>query len=212
MITLATVNLSKGQRVSLSKGNPGLDSVIIGLGWDPVKKNEVIEKKGLFGRVTRQVVSNAPDIDCDAFAVAIKDDGDSDLLYFGNKNLYGGALYHTGDNLTGDGDGDDEQLICALKQLPSNVNKVVIGVNIYRGHEKGQTFGSIANAFVRIVDKRSNAEMCRYDLSGSAEYNEYVTMHFGDLERGRDGNWEFHAVGEPSRANSIGDFARNYNY
>lgn len=208
------VSLAKGQIVSLTKEIPGLSKVVVGLGWDPVDANTVTQKSGgffsrLFGGTT-ETRASAHDIDCDAFAVALKGNrftGDNYLLYFGQRSILNDSLHHTGDNLTGSGDGDDEQLIIDLKNVPSDVDKIIVAVNIYQGRSRGQSFGNIKNAFIRIVDARDDSEMCRYDLSGDANYADYVTMHFGNLIRNNSG-WEFEAVGKPDKANSISDFTR----
>lgn len=199
-----TVNLSKGQRVCLTKEAPGLDKVIIGLGWDPVKETV---KKGLFGR---KIVESGPDIDCDAFAVPMSEGKamSGDVLYFGHKRSFNGALEHSGDNLTGDGDGDDEQMVALLKNMPENVDKIALAVNIYSGKSRGQDFGKIDNAFIRIVDARNNNEMCKYIMSNNPEYAGYVTMHFGNLIK-VNGAWEFEAVGEPHSAPDISSFVRS---
>ena len=200
-----TVNLSKGQKVSLTKTNPGLNKVIIGLGWDPVQETV---KKGLFGR--KIVESAGADIDCDAFAVPFSHGRvmNSEVLYFGHKRSFGGALVHTGDNLTGDGDGDDEQMIAMLESLPSDVDKIAIAVNIYNGKSRDQHFGKIDNAFVRIVDASNNTEMCKFNLSNNPNYSKFVTMYFGNLVR-NGGTWEFEAVGEPHSAPDISSFVRS---
>ena len=132
------INLSKGETISLtkmpaidlSKGGKGLREVVVGLGWDPA----MVEKKGIFG--VKKVPG--PSVDCDAFALLIKNgrlENSKDIIYFNNLRHSSNSIWHTGDNLTGDGDGDDEQIIANLSKL--NCDKVVIGVNIYNGKSKG---------------------------------------------------------------------------
>lgn len=208
------VSLSKGQVVSLTKENPGLDKVIVGLGWDPVDKGAAQPAKGFFGRLFGGGSSEShseSDIDCDAFAVALENGKlyRNRVLYFGEKSILSGALVHSGDNLTGEGEGDDEQLIVNLKSVPSNIDTIMVAVNIYRGRSRGQRFGNIKNAYIRLVDCKDNSEMCRYDLSNTSEYADYVTVHFGDLVRGSTG-WEFKAVGAPSSTDSISEFSNKY--
>lgn len=202
------INLSKGETISLtkmpaidlSKGGKGLREVVVGLGWDPA----MVEKKGIFG--VRKVAG--PSVDCDAFALLIKNgrlENSKDIIYFNNLRHSSNSIWHTGDNLTGDGDGDDEQIIANLSKL--NCDKVVIGVNIYNGKSKGQHFGMLQNAFVRIVDKENNQELCHYTLD--SKYNGAVSIIFGELVRvGND--WDFRAVGETVNANTIGEVASFY--
>lgn len=213
---MATVSLAKGQKVSLTKETPGLNKVIVGLGWDPVGEStvKVTKKPGFFGkllgakeRVVEETTSGE-DIDCDAFAVAIDSNGNViSTLYYGKKNLFNNTLVHSGDNLTGEGEGDDEQIIVKLSELPKEVEKIIVAVNIYRGRERNQRFGNIANAFIRIVNASNDQEMCKYELSDNDEYSDVVTVHFGDLVRS-DNGWAFNAVGEPSKADSINEFVQ----
>ena len=201
-----TVNLSKGQKVSLTKAAPGLNSVVIGLGWDPVKDTV---KKGLFGFKIAEKAG--ADIDCDAFAVPFRSGTalGGEVLYFGRKRTFDGALVHTGDNLTGDGAGDDEQLIADLKRMPSDVDKIAIAVNIYNGKSRGQNFGKIDNAFIHIINKENNSELCKFNISNDPTYSRYVTMYFGNLVK-INGEWEFEAVGEPHSAPDISSFVRSF--
>jgi stress response protein SCP2 len=191
------VNLTKGGVVNLSKQAPGLRNVVVGLGWDPVKS-------GLFKR--------SANIDCDAFAFVLKNGklkSSSDNIYFGNLTHSSGAVKHMGDNLTGDGDGDDEQIFIKLDSVPADCNEIVIGVNIYSAKTRHQNFGQIDNAFVRLVDNMNGAEICRYNLSREAGYADATTVVFGSLVK-MGGEWEFKALGEPSKAGSIGELSREY--
>ena len=150
-----SVNLKKGGRLSLTKERPGLNRVVVGLGWDPVKI------RGFFG--FKEV-----DIDCDASAILCRNGKYSDiddLVYFGRLHHKSGAVEHLGDNLTGEGDGDDEQIIVDLKDLPSDVDRVIFTVNIYQGKRKGQSFDKIENAFIRVVDDRDDTELVHYNLT-----------------------------------------------
>ena len=203
------INLSKGETISLtkmpaidlSKGGKGLRKVVVGLGWDPA----MIEKKGIFG--VKKVPG--PSIDCDAFAMLIKNgrlESNKDIVYFGNLRHGSNHIWHTGDNLTGDGDGDDEQIIADLSQL--DCDKVVIGVNIYNGRSKNQHFGMLENAFIRIVDNETNQELCHYTLDN--QYSGAVSIIFGELVR-NGFDWDFRAIGQTVSANSIGEVARMYN-
>ena len=142
-----SVSLQKGQKVSLSKDNQGLAQVIVGLGWDEVKR-----KGGLFSRKPQA-------IDCDASAILLKNGklcGKEDLVYFGNLRHKSDAVMHQGDNLTGAGDGDDEQIFVDLKAIPESVDKIAFTVTIYEAQERRQNFGQVSNAYIRIVDEDTN--------------------------------------------------------
>lgn len=191
------VNLSKGGVVNLSKQAPGLHNVVVGLGWDPVKG-------GLFSR--------AANIDCDAFAFVLTNGrlkSSRDNIYFGNLTHFTGAVKHMGDNLTGDGDGDDEQIFIKLNEVPADCTEIVIGVNIYSAKSRHQNFGQIKNAFIRLVDNTNGAEICKYNLSGDSGYADATTVVFGSLVK-NGSEWEFKALGEPSKAGSIGELSREY--
>lgn len=193
-----SISLSKNQTISLSKVAPvGLSNVVVGLGWDPAKKGF-----GLFG--------GNQSIDCDAFCFGIDNNRRIvDTIYFGNLSGLGGSVRHMGDNLTGDGDGDDEQILINLNAVPSNISVILIAVNIYRGKQKHQDFGGIDNAFIRLVDARNNTEICKYNLSGK-QYAGYTTLAFGALYRNEMGQWDFKAIGQGDNAGSIGEFSSSY--
>ncbi|MGP1567886.1 TerD family protein [Peptoanaerobacter stomatis] len=196
-----SINLQKGQKVDLTKGNPNFSNIVVGLGWDPVR-----ESKGLFGGLFG---GSAPQIDCDA-SVIMLEDGDKfirneDLIYFGN--LKGEGINHTGDNLTGDGDGDDEQIIVKLNEVPQRIKKLVFVVNIYDCVKRKQHFGMIKNAFIRIVDKSNGKEFLKYNLSDN--YNEKTALIAGEIYR-HNGEWKFAAIGEGTRDASLSDLVRKY--
>lgn len=205
------INLSKMPAIDLSKGGKGLQKVIVGLGWDPVSEiEETGKKKGLFGSLfggsssTRSV----GDIDCDAFAVGLNEgriEYSDDTIYFGHLKNSSGSIKHTGDNLTGDGDGDDEQIIIDLSAVRNDT--IVIGVNIYQGNSRNQHFGMLQNAFIRIEDMNTGMELCRYTLD--SQFDGYVTVNFGSLIKSNN-EWTFVANGEPSNASSIGSFVDTY--
>jgi len=182
------VNLVKGQKISLVKPGGGLKKIMVGLGWD-----EVQQKRGLFAR-------KAQDIDCDASVILCGADGriiSSDIkkccVYFGNLRHSSGAIVHQGDNLTGAGEGDDEQIMVDLSQLPQEIDKLVFVVNIYDANTRGQHFGMIQNAFIRLVDMGNNTELCRYNLTDSYEGMTGVVV--GEIYR-RNGEWKFNAIGQ----------------
>jgi stress response protein SCP2 len=190
-----TVNLQKGQKIDLTKDNTGLSSIMVGLGWDEAKKGG-----SLFGLL------KAPSaIDCDASAIYCGADGKSlGIVYFGNLSDLGGAIVHQGDNLTGEGEGDDEEIFVDLRALPPQVDKIVFVINIYDANVKNQHFGMIQNAFIRLVDRKNGKEFCRYDLSEN--YDGMTGLVIGEIYR-YQGEWKFNAIGrsvkEASRLDSL---------
>ena len=168
---------------------------MVGLGWDEVKQSV-----GFFSMLFS---SQPADIDCDASAIICGDNGklvSSDakqsVVYFGNLRHPSGAIIHQGDNLTGAGDGDDEQIMVDISRLPSHVGKVVFVVNIYNAKQKGQHFGMIQNAFIRLVNMDNNQEICRYNLSEN--YNNMTGLVVGEIYR-KGSEWKFNAIGQPVR-------------
>jgi stress response protein SCP2 len=193
-----SVNLQKGQKVSLSKEHAGLSKVIVGLGWDEVKRS-----RGFFAPKPQA-------IDCDAFALLLENGKLTDnrnIVYFNNLTHFSKSVRHMGDNLTGAGEGDDEQIIIDLNQVPAQYDRIVIAVNIYKANERRQQFGMIENAFIRLVDGRNNQEMCIYNLT--EDYSGKTAMLFGEVYR-RNGEWKFNAIGQGTTDNSIGEFAQRY--
>ncbi len=194
-----SVSLQKGQKVNLSKDNAGLSKIMIGLGWDEVQR----KKRGLFA-------PKPAEIDCDASALLLsggKVMRKEDLVFFGNLRHDSGAVLHMGDNLTGAGDGDDEQIAVDLAQVPARYDRIVIVVNIYQAVERRQHFGMIQNAFIRLVDCRNNNEMCKYDLT--EDYSGMTAMIFGEVYR-HNGEWKFNAIGQGTNDRSIGELANRY--
>jgi tellurium resistance protein TerD len=172
------VSLSKGGNVSLSKEAPGLTSVIVGLGWDV--------------RTT-----TGTDFDLDASAIVVDASGrvlsDAHFVFFNNLKTPDGAVEHTGDNLTGAGEGDDEQVRVNLAALPPNAERIVFPVSIYDGINRGQSFGQVRNAFIRVVNAAGGTEIARYDLTEDASTE--TAMIFGELYR-HGSEWKFRAVGQ----------------
>lgn len=198
-----SVSLQKGQKVSLSKGNEGLNRVVVGLGWDEAPRSGGGLFGGLFG-------GGHQDIDCDASAILLKNGklvDNKDIVYFGNKNHYTHTVNHSGDNLTGAGDGDDEQIIVDLAHIPAEYDRIVFVVNIYNCVEKRQHFGMIQNAFIRIVDGRNNMELCKYNLSEN--YDGMTAMIFGEIYR-NNGEWKFNAIGQATKDTRIAQLAERY--
>src|SRR4051794_15856302 len=158
------INLQKGQRVDLTKTNPGLSKIMVGLGWDPVKTGG----GGFFGSLFGGGNSSAT-VDCDASVMLLgandKLQNNNDVVYFGNLKSRDGSVQHSGDNLTGDGDGDDEQILVDLSKVPATIQKLVFVVNIYDAVKRKQHFGMIQNAFIRIVNPNSQQELLHYSLT-----------------------------------------------
>jgi tellurium resistance protein TerD len=185
------VNLTKGGNVSLTKAAPGLSAVVVGLGWD--------------ARTT-----DGQAFDLDASAIVCNAEGkalsDSHFVFFNNLKTPDGAVEHTGDNKTGEGEGDDERLKVNLSGLPPEAARIVFPVSIYAGDTSGQTFGQVRNAFIRVINQADNSELARYDLSEDASTE--TAMVFGELYRGTD-EWKFRAVGQGYSAGLAG-IARDF--
>jgi len=194
-----SISLQKGQKVSLSKNNAGLSKVIIGLGWDEVPRG----KGGFFS-------AKPQPIDCDASALILQNGkfiDKTDVVYFGNLKHVSGTVQHMGDNLTGAGDGDDEQIVVDLSKLPEKYDKIIVVVNIYQAVQKNQHFGLIQNAFVRLVDGKTNVEILKYNLT--EDYAGMTAMIFGEIYR-HDGEWKFNAIGQGTNDPGIGELANRY--
>ena len=172
------VSLTKGQKVDLTKGNPGLSKLLIGLGWD----------------VNKYDGGSAFDLDTAAFLLsgAGKVSGDGDFVFYGNLKHASGGVEHLGDNLTGEGEGDDEQMKIDLSAVPASVEKIDFTVTIYEAEERRQNFGQVSNAFIRVVDEASGTELIRYDLGEDFSIETAVVV--GELYR-NNGEWKFNAIG-----------------
>ncbi|MEU6341318.1 TerD family protein [Streptomyces sp. NPDC046977] len=172
------VSLSKGGNVSLTKEAPGLTAVTVGLGWDV--------------RTT-----TGTDFDLDASALLVDADSkvvsDKHFIFFNNLKSPEGSVEHTGDNLTGEGEGDDEQVKVNLVTVPAEVSKIVFPVSIYDAESRQQSFGQVRNAFIRVVNQADNNELARYDLTEDASTE--TAMVFGELYR-NGAEWKFRAVGQ----------------
>ncbi len=172
------INLMKGQKVDLTKGNASLKIIVAGLGWDTNKYD------GGF------------DFDLDASAFLIGENGkvitQEDFIFYGNLIHKSGAVEHMGDNRTGEGEGDDEQIKVNLQQIPSNIQKVVFTVTIYEAEKRKQNFGQISNAYIRIINDDDNKELIRYDLG--EDFSIETAIVVGEIYR-HNGEWKFNAVG-----------------
>ena len=154
--------------------------------------------------------SSGPAIDCDASAFVLRGGklaDKKDIVYFGNLKHYTGTVQHMGDNLTGAGEGDDEQIVVDLARVPAEYDRIVLVVNIYQAVQRRQHFGMIQNAFIRIVDARNNQEMCRYNLSEN--YDNMTAMIFGEVYR-NNGEWKFNAIGQATTDPGLVELARRY--
>lgn len=194
-----SISLQKGQKVSLTKENAGLSNILIGLGWDEAKR----ARGGFFAPKPQP-------IDCDASVLLLKGGklyDKSDIIYFGNLQHKTGAVWHMGDNLTGAGDGDDEQIVVDLSRLPQEYDRIVLVVNIYQALQRKQHFGMIENAFIRLVDGKTNREMCKYNLTEN--YSGMTAMIFGEVYR-HNGEWKFNAIGQGTNDPGIGQLAQRY--
>ncbi|MBK5243142.1 TerD family protein [Clostridium sp.] len=198
------INLQKGQRISLTKESPGLKKTMIGLGWDAVKQSSKGLLGGLFG-------GKQAEIDCDASVLMLDEKdklrGKENLIYFGNLKSKCGSIQHMGDNLTGDGDGDDEQIMVDLSTIPQNIVKLVFVVNIYAAAQRKQHFGMIQNAYIRLVNIADNKEIFKFNLTD--EYSGKTGLFAGELYR-NSGEWKFMAVGEGDSSSGLGEMIKKY--
>lgn len=194
-----SINLKKGQKIDLKKSNPGLSEIKVGLGWDPVKQSGGF-LKSLFG-------SGNADIDCDASIFLLdKNSNPIDLVYFGNLRTQNDSIIHTGDNLTGDGDGDDEVILVDLERVSDKVDKLLFVVNIYDCIRRKQHFGMIQNAYIRIIDVKGRNEIAKYNLSD--DYNLKTALLVGEIYR-HNGTWKFSAIGEGTNDTGLNDMKKN---
>ncbi|MFY4775281.1 TerD family protein [Metabacillus sp. RGM 3146] len=198
------ISLQKGQKIDLTKGNSSLNSIMVGLGWDPVQQGGGGFLGGLLG-------GKSSNVDCDA-SVLMLDENDrlldkKSVIYFGNLQSHCGSVRHSGDNLTGQGEGDDEQIRVDLQKVPANVHKLVFVVNIYQAVQRKQHFGMIKNAFIRVVDASTNMEMAHFNLTDN--YSGLTSLFPGEIYR-YGNEWKFAAVGQGTSDASIGDIAGRY--
>ena len=172
------INLTKEQKVSLTKGNPGLKKIMVGLGWD-----------------VNQFDTGADfDLDTSAFLAGAngKCPTEKEFIFYGNLEHASGAVKHMGDNLTGEGDGDDEQIEVDLSLVPANIEKIAFTVTIYDAENRHQNFGQVSNAYCRIVDENTNEELIRFDLGEDFSIETAVVV--GELYK-HNGEWKFNAIG-----------------
>lgn len=186
-----SISIAKGGNVSLSKEAPGLTKILIGLGWD-----------------TRS--TDGADFDLDASGFLLNEAGkvrsDSDFIFYNQLRSSDGSVEHTGDNLTGEGDGDDEAIKVDLTRVPAEIQKVAVAVTIHDADNRKQNFGMVQNAFIRVVNDSDNKEIARYDLS--EDYSTETALIFGEVYR-HGAEWKFRAVGQGFQG-GLAPLARNY--
>ncbi|MEI4791201.1 TerD family protein [Bacillus sp. FJAT-53060] len=186
------IQLSKGQRVDLTKTNPGLTKVMIGLGWDTNKYSGGAEF----------------DLDASAFLVNANNrcQQDTDFVFYNNLQHPSGSVTHTGDNRTGEGDGDDEQILVDFSKIPANIDRIGITVTIHDAEERSQNFGQVSNAFVRVVNEEGGEELIRFDLGEDFSIETAVVV----CELYRHGSdWKFNAIGS-GFSGGLGALCQNY--
>ena len=186
------VSLKKGQKVDLTKTNPGLKEILIGLGWDTNKYD------------------GGKDFDLDSSVFMLGANGkvasDDDFVFYGNLKHKSGAVEHLGDNLTGAGEGDDEQIKIDLSKVPADVEKIDFTVTIYEAEERKQNFGQVENAFIRVMDATNNTELIRYDLG--EDFSIETAVVIGELYRNK-GEWKFNAIGS-GFSGGLASLGKNY--
>ncbi|MCQ2459919.1 MAG: TerD family protein [Ruminococcus sp.] len=172
------INLSKGQKVNLTKDNPGLKNIMVGLGWD----------------INAFDSGTAFDLDASAFLADAngKCPSEKEFVFYGNLEHSSGSVKHMGDNLTGEGEGDDEQIKIDLSLVPANIEKIAFTVTIYDAENRRQNFGQVSNSFIRIVDEATNTELVRFDLGEDFSIETAVVV--GELYK-NNGEWKFNAIG-----------------
>ena len=186
------VSLKKGQKVDLTKTNPGLKEVLIGLGWDTNKYD------------------GGKDFDLDSSVFMLGANGkvasDDDFVFYGNLKHKSGSVEHLGDNLTGAGEGDDEQIKIDLSKVPADVEKIDFTVTIYEAEERKQNFGQVENAFIRVVNEATGEELIRYDLG--EDFSIETAVVIGELYRNK-GEWKFNAIGS-GFSGGLASLGKNY--
>ena len=193
-----SISLQKGQKVSLSKENTDLSQILIGLGWDKVKK-----RRWLFA-------SKPKPIDCDASAIMLTNGklmDKTDVVNYGNPQHKSKAIEHMGDNISSVQDGDVEQILVDLAKVPAQYDRIVIVVNIYQALRRRHQLGLIKNAFIRFVDRDDNMEMCRFNLTDN--YSDMSTLILGEIYR-HESEWSFNAIGQGTNDSDLGEIMSRF--
>ena len=185
------ISLQKGGNISLSKEAPSMTKMVLGLGWD-----------------VRATDGSAFDLDASAFLLNAsgKVRSDADFIFYNQAKSADGSVEHTGDNRTGEGDGDDETIVVDLTRVPADVEKVAVAVTIHDAEARNQNFGQVSSAYIRCVNEANNTEVARYDLSEDASVE--TAMIFGEIYR-HNGEWKFKAIGQGFKG-GLGPWAQNY--
>lgn len=185
------ISLQKGGNVNLSKEAPGMKKMLVGLGWN-----------------IRATDGDAFDLDGSVFLLNAggKVRSDADFVFYNQAKSSDGSVVHSGDNRTGEGEGDDESITVELDKVPADVDKIAVCVTIHDAEAKRQNFGMVASAYVRCVDAVSNVEVARYDLSEDASVE--TAMIFGEIYR-HNGEWKFKAMGQGFKG-GLGPMAKNF--
>jgi tellurium resistance protein TerD len=185
------ISLQKGGNISLSKEAPSMTKMVLGLGWD-----------------VRATDGSAFDLDASAFLLNAsgKVRLDADFIFYNQAKSADGSVEHTGDNRTGEGDGDDETIVVDLTRVPADVEKVAVAVTIHDAEARNQNFGQVSSAYIRCVNEANNTEVARYDLSEDASVE--TAMIFGEIYR-HNGEWKFKAIGQGFKG-GLGPLAQNY--
>ena len=210
------INLQKGQTINLEKSQYDLSTVTIGLGWDV---RQPPRSGGFLGGLLGGGSAAGPEYDLDAIAFLLNQNGKvantgnqrldgGDVIFFNNQRHPSGHIWLTGDNRTGAGEGDDEQIVVHLEALPAQYHKILFLVCIYQGAQNNQHFGMVDNAFIRAVDGRGQ-EMVRYSLSGDASFTNKRSLIFAEVYR-REGGWKFRALGNPHDTDNFVEILRSY--
>lgn len=211
-----TINLTKGQKIDLTKNNPGLAVLKVGLGWEPnIGRSGEIKSKSLLSSLTRRISEGTEkirganfDLDSSIFLVDANEKR-VDTVYYGHLDGPNGCIKHHGDNLTGRGTKgtDKENITVDLTKIPSNVNKLVFVVNIYECKSRNQHFGMVEDAFIHINDANTGNELCRFNLTD--DYNNKTALMVGEIYR-YSGEWKFYAVGEGTNDVSLSEMSNKY--
>ena len=186
------ISLSKGQKVDLTKGNPGLTQILVGLGWDINKYD------------------GGQDFDLDSSVFLLDANGkcvsEKDFVFFNNLEGGNGSVVHTGDNLTGEGDGDDEVIKINLPQVPASIERIALTITIHDADTRSQNFGQVSNSYARIIDESTNTELIRYDLG--EDFSIETAIVVGELYR-HNGEWKFNAIGSGYQG-GLGSLVQDY--
>ncbi len=208
------LSLKKGEGISLRKEENDLSQITMGLGWD---MGDPVQKKGFFSAM---FAAKPADYDLDAVAFLLDAQGKvaslgaqndligGDVIFFNSQKHPSGQIWLTGDNRTGEGDGDDEQIIVKLNSLNEKYQRILFVVSIYEGRKRGQHFGQLKNAFIRAVDSKGK-ELCRYQISAEAQYDNMCSMTFAEVVR-EAGGWRFKAIGEAHPSDTFVEILKHY--